>query len=195
MATRGLEVQARPPIPKVEKTNVHRSCIAILNPTTVRYSTHNPASVPLIDSQQCSWTRTTESNSVTLASLKPSPRLALRKHTSEYVHTKNSWGEALTSIFPDTILHVARAHAGEGVRFQVRYLVPWLPDIRTLRIKTAIPRGKDSLRAKCPGTQRSNTSTPSGLQSSSLQHHQGHAEPERMSVEPYHLVNTKRSFV
>lgn len=45
--------------------------------------------VPVTDSQQCSWTRTTRSNLVTLAFLKPSPRPALHKHTSECVPMKS----------------------------------------------------------------------------------------------------------
>ena len=100
-----------------------------LKPDNGQASPLQPASIRVADSQQCSWTRTTESNSVTSAFLRPLPRLALRKHTLECVRIKSRGRKVLTVIFPDTLLHVSRAHAGEGIRFKIRHLVPWLPDI------------------------------------------------------------------
>ena len=81
---------------------------------------------------------------------------------SAFVEQKSKEGSD-PHTFPDTLLYVARAHAGEGIRFQVRHLVPRLPDIRTMRIEAAIPRGKDSHGTEYPGTQRSDTPTPSGI--------------------------------
>jgi len=129
-----------------------------------------------------------ENNKVKLGDFGLSKALAQASFAQTYVgvstFVEQSLGTVLTSAFPDTLLHVTRAHAGEGVRFQVRHLVPWLPDIRIMRIKAAIPRGQDSLGAKYPGTQRSDTPVTSGIQPSTLEHHQGHAQSKRMSFRP-----------
>lgn len=100
-----------------------------------------------------------EANAVKLGDFGLSKALSQASFANTYVGVCISFPRAchvLISIKknPDAVLHVPRTHARESLRFQIRYLVARVSDLRAVRTQAPIPRGKNTFGAQYMYTVR-----------------------------------------
>jgi hypothetical protein len=93
-----------------------------------------------------------ESNIVKLGDFGLSKQLAQASFANTYVGVRGFCLEGRchvgTNVSIDAVLHVTRADARKGIRFQVGHLVVRVPHLRTVCAQAPVPRSQDACRAE-----------------------------------------------